>query len=194
MSPENLPLPLQASLALLFAMSLLGAGCADSGGDDPSGTGGNIIVIPGNTCTFVFPPEEEPTLISGPEFGPNEISPGMPVEAEIAVDKETRVVIVELTDFWELDQPPIGTETVETRGNETLFFSFPTTASTLGRYFFRITLCASDCDESRVVFTLLEDPDNPNQRNEPYQRIYFEGDEELRSEPTCLDPDSIVVQ
>lgn len=177
----------------LLGLGLLGTGCGDSEGD-PGGTGGSIVVIPGNTCTFVLPPAEEPNLISGPDFGRDEISPGMTVEAEIEVDGDTRIVTVELMDFWELDSVPLGRETVETRGNESLFFSFPTTPDTLGRYFFRITLCKRDCDENRVLFTLLENPDNPNERNEPYQRIYFEGDTELRSEPTCLEPDSIVVQ
>lgn len=194
MTPRKFPFEWRASVFAWLTLSLLGTGCADSDGD-PGGTGGTIVITTtGDTCTVVLPPEDEPNLIAGPVFGPNEISPGMPVEGEIKVDGDTRIVTVELTDFWELDDEPIGRQTVETRGNATLFFSFPTYPDTLGRYFFRITLCERDCDESRVVFTLLENPDHPNERNEPYQRIYFEGDEVVRSQPTCHDPDSIVVQ
>jgi len=103
-------------------------------------------------------------------------------------------VTVEAANIWELDAPPLGSETVQTGGNQTLSFSFPTGPNTRGRFFFRITLCAADCDARRVTFTVVEDPDNPNERNDPYQRIVFEGDTEVDSRSTCLEPSSIVVQ
>jgi hypothetical protein len=83
---------------------------------------------------------------------------------------------------------------VQTGGNQTLPFSFPTGLTTLGRFFFRITLCAADCDARRVVFTVVENPDNPITRNDTYQRIVFEGDTEVNSQSTCLEVDSITVQ
>jgi hypothetical protein len=176
------------------ALTLFSLGCGDSSGAGGGG-GGNIVFDagPGDVCISVRPPPEDPDLISGPTF-PDQISPGSPIEGDIVVDGETRTATVEVVNFWELDLPPLGSETVQTSGNQTLFFSFPTALSTIGRFFFRIILCAADCDARRVVFTLVEDPDNPNTRNDPYQRIVFEGDTEVESESTCLEPDSIFVQ
>ena len=177
------------------ALSLFSLGCGDSGGGG-SGGGGSIFLDAGqgDVCISVSPPKEEPNLILGPTFSPRIIDPGSPIEGAISVDGETRIVTVEATNIWDLDAPPLGSETVQTGGSPTLSFSFPTGPNTRGRFFFRITLCAADCDARRVVFTVVEDPDNPTERNDPYQRIVFEGDTEVASLSTCLEPDSIVVQ
>ena len=177
------------------ALSLFNLGCGDSSG--AGGAGGTNSIFdagPGDVCISVNPRPEEPDLISGPTFPLNQISPGSAIEGDIVVDGETRTVTVEAANVWALDAPPVGSETVQTGGNATLSFSFPTDPSTRGRFFFRITLCDADCDARRVVFTMVEDPDNPNVRNDPYQRIVFEGDTEVDSRSTCLDPDSVAVQ
>ena len=195
MTSEKLCHPPVLVVLTFTTLSLFSLGCGDSSSTDGGG-GGNIVLDagPGDVCVSVRPLPEDPNLISGPAFSANQINPGSPIEGDIVVDGETRTATVEATNFWELDLPPLGSETVKTGGNETLSFSFPTGSSTRGRFFFRVTLCASDCNARRVVFTLVEDPDNPNVRNDPYQRIVFEGDTEVDSESTCLEPDSIVVQ
>lgn len=170
------------------ASALAGFGCGDSGG---SSTDAGPIVFDGRPvegCITVVPPEEEPHLLSPPVFPTLVVLPGSNIQAEVRVDGETRVVMVELTNFWDLDAPPLGTETVQTGGNESITFTFATETSTRGRFFFRITLCADDCARSRVVFTQAPD------HNEPYERIVFEGDLEVRRTNTCFDLDSVAVQ
>jgi hypothetical protein len=145
-------------------------------------------------CIALSPPAEQPGLVLPPFFAEEIVVPGTVIEADVVVDGETRTVIVELADYWDLDEPPIGTERVQTRGNDTLSFAFPTDTAPRGRYFFRITLCADDCALGRVLFTLAPDPDNPNSRSDYYQRLVFEGNTEVRSDATCADADSIVLQ
>jgi hypothetical protein len=177
------------------ALGLFSLGCGDSSSGE-GGSGGRIVVDagPGDVCVSVSPPREEPNLILGPSFSSPQVEPGAPIEGAILVDSETRIATVEATNIWDLDAPPLGSETVQTGGNQTLSFSFPTALDTRGRFFFRITLCAADCDVRRVVFTVVEDPDDPDTRNDPYQRIVFQGDTEVESQSTCLEPDSVGVQ
>lgn len=193
MTHEKLSPPSVLVVLTSTALSLFSLGC---GGESGGGGGGNIVLDAGvgDVCISVSPPREEPDLTLGPTFSSSQINPGSPIEGAILVDGETRIVTVEAADFWDLDAPPLGSETVQTGGNQTLPFSFPTGPNTRGRFFFRITLCAADCDAQRVVFTVVEDPDNPNQRNDYYQRIVFEGDNEVDSRSSCVEPDSIAVQ
>ena len=178
-----------------FALSLFGFGCGNSGSDG-SGAGGGPMFDDGiiQACVEQIPPAEEPNLVLPPFFAEDVVVRGTVIEADVGVDGETRTVTVELADYWDLDEPPIGTERVQTRGNETRSFAFPTNTAPRGRYFFRITLCADDCALGRVLFTLAPDPDNPNTRSDHYQRVVFEGNTEVRSNATCADADSIVVQ
>jgi hypothetical protein len=195
MTHEKLSHPSLLVVLTSTALGLFNLGCSDSSGGG-SGGGGSIVLDAGrgDVCTSISPPREEPDLTLGPTFSSRQIDPGSPIEAAILVDGETRIVTVEAANIWDLDAPPLGSETVPTGGNQTLSFSFPTGPNTRGRFFFRITLCAADCDAQRVVFTVVEDPDNPNERNDPYQRIVFEGDTEVDSRSSCLEPDSIAVQ
>jgi hypothetical protein len=197
MTYEKLSHPPVLVVLTSTALGLFSLGCGDSSASGAgSGGGGNIILDAGQggVCISVGAPAEQPDLISGPTFAVDQIRPGDPIEGDIVVDGETRTVTVEAANYWKLDEPPVGTETVQTGGNQTLSFSFPTGPDTLGRFFFRITLCAADCDARRVVFTVVDHPDIPNARNDVYQRIVFEGDTEVSSQSTCLEPDSIAVQ
>jgi len=197
MTYEKLSHPPVLVVLTSTALGLFSLGCGESSAGPGSGGGGGNITLDagqGGVCISVGPPAEQPDLISGPTFALDQIRPGNPIEGDIVVDGETRTVTVEAANYWKLDEPPVGLETVQTGGNQTLPFSFPTGPGTLGRFFFRITLCAADCDARRVVFTVVENPDNPNTRNDTYQRIVFEGDTEVSSQSTCLEPDSIVVQ
>jgi hypothetical protein len=178
---------------IAFALSLFGFGCGDSGSDGAGGSPtSDAGVIEG--CFAIVPPTEEPDLVLPPFFAEDIVVPGTVIEADVRVDGETRTVIVDLADYWDLDDPPSGTEQRQTPGNQTLSFAFPTDTAPRGRYFFRITLCADDCALGRVLFTLAPDPDNPAVRSDYYQRVVFEGNTEVRSAATCLDADSIVMQ
>jgi hypothetical protein len=196
MTYEKLSHPPVLVVLSFTALGLFSLGCGDSSAGAGGGGGGNITLDAGqgDVCISIGAPAEQPDLISGPTFAVDQISPGDPIEGDIVVDGETRTVTVEAANYWKLDEPPVGLETVQTGGNQTLPFSFPTGLTTLGRFFFRITLCAADCDARRVVFTVVENPDNPITRNDTYQRIVFEGDTEVNSQSTCLEVDSIVLQ
>lgn len=186
---------LRVLCCISFAFSLFGFGCGDSGSDG-SGAGGSPLMDGGivQACVALSPPAEQPDLVLPPIFAEEIVTPGTVIEADFTVDGETRTAIVELADYWDLDEPPIGMERVQTGGNDTLSFAFSTDTAPRGRYFFRITLCADDCALGRVLFTLAPDPDNPNTRSDHYQRVVFEGNTEVRSDATCADADSIVVQ
>lgn len=189
----ELPSSRFACLALLLTVGAAGCG---SEPDGDSGFGGGIFIDGEfvSNCTAPVPPEAEPELLAAPSFEAEELPPGSSIEADIEVDAETRTVRVELVDFWQLEQPPLHEVTLETSGDETLFVSLPTDFDTRGRYFFRITLCADDCDASRVLFTIVEDPNDPDRRADPYQRLVYEGDTEIRRTTTCYKPDSVAIQ
>lgn len=193
MTSENHTPPLLLTVVASAVLGLSGLGC----GDDGTAGGGNDVVVlepvEGNACITRPPAPGDPNLIAGPSF-PREIGRGMPVEGEVTVDAETRIVTVDLANLWHLDAPPIGSQTVRTDDGGRLSFSFPTNIDTRGRFFFRITLCAADCAARRSVFTVVENPDTPDSRNDPYRRIVFEGDIEVENVGTCLEPDSVVVQ
>lgn len=181
-----------------MALIVLGYGCGDSGsggaGGGPTLDGG---VITG--CVAAIPLAGEPDLLSPPVFPDAIVVPGTLLEGDVGVDGETREVTVELANYWDLEEPDSGKETKQTGGNQTLSFGFPTGSTRRNRYFFRITLCGNDCAERRAVFTLAPDPDSPPEFDPPlrsryYQRILFEGDDEVRNEATCLDADSVSIQ
>ncbi len=187
---------LSARLAWLSLLVAVGTGACGSEPSGDTGFGGGIFIdgefVP--NCTAPVPPEAEPELLAPPVFGAEELPPGSAIEADIEVDAETRTVRVELVDFWKLERPPLQDVTLATSGDETLLVSLSTDPSTRGRYFFRITLCGEDCEESRVLFTIIEDPDDPDARVDPYQRLVFEGDTEVRRTTTCYKPDSVAIQ
>ena len=184
-------------IAFVIAAASVALGCNDGGS---AGEGGNVIEIdagPVQGCVARIAPSEEPDLLADPFFLRETAPSGATLEADVDVDAQTKTVIVELMDYWSPDERPLATQALDTRGDEVLPISFETEPGTRGRYFLRITLCGSDCDERQVVFTLVPDPDDPNQRNvltDRYVRSVVEADSLLRSERTCLGINSVVVQ
>jgi hypothetical protein len=159
----------------------------------------------GNSCIQPSFPSEQPDLsiIAPPIFllttsqaqqsstGQAQVRPGDPIGAEIFVNSATRNVTMELTDAWDPTRV-VAREEMETAGNETLELLFFPTVQNRGRYYMKLTLCGSDCNEREVLFDINEcppqpKPENPCGINMPYRRTVFEGGELLQSDPTCID-------
>jgi hypothetical protein len=75
-----------------------------------------------------------------------------------------------------------------------LEFAIP--IATTGRYYVDVVVCGGDCADSRVVYTLDRRNAGPGSDaiNDPYERIVYQGEEELRSSFTCDNPDSVAIQ
>lgn len=193
---SSLPLLCTAALALGFAAF----GCGSSG---DSGTPTIITIDAGTSisgCVSVAFPPEQPAIMNEPRFERDVVLPGQDIVVELDVDRDTREARIELQDVWNRENPPLGVATESTGGRTTLALTFPTELDTRGSYFLHVTLCANDCDSSRVLYTLAPEIDDPSNSpsnlpiNRPYQRIVFEGDDEISNEPTCLDVSSVVIQ
>lgn len=191
----SLPLVSAAAVALGFAA----VGCGST--SDGTGTGGRFegdASISG--CIASIFPSEQPAMLNEPRFAQDEVLPRQDIIVELDVDQDTREARIELQDVWNRDNPPLGVATESTTGSTTLTLTFSSGLETRGRYFLYVTLCADDCDSSRVLYTLapeIDDPSNPPANlpiNRPYQRIVFEGDDEISNESTCLDVSSVVIQ
>jgi hypothetical protein len=177
-----------------IALSLAALGC---GGDQVADGGDDILdrPIPGG-CVVVLH-DGEPDLVNGPGIVPSSAGPGSTVEFSVQVDDETQSVTATLMDAWRTrnppGQPPSEPVTVTRVDGNTLEFAIPTTTDMRARYYADLVLCAGNCEQSRVVYTL-----NPANRedpiNDPYHRIVVEGDDEVSSAATCIFPDSIALQ
>lgn len=123
--------------------------------------------------------------------GQAQASPGEPIEAEIWVNRATRQVKIELANAWS-DDDVIYTTEEQTTGNEILAVQLQSNETVRGRYYMRLTLCGSDCDERAVVFDLHpcpddEEDDEPCRVNAPYDRTLIEDGEIVRIDGTCVD-------
>jgi hypothetical protein len=139
----------------------------------------------------------EPDILVFPFMEARTLNPGGTVEFTLYVDGDTRLVKATLMDAWRLRQPAQGqSETVlmNTLGNEELEFAIP--IQTTGRYYVDLELCASSCEELRIVYTLnrANAGEESDAINDPYERIVYEGSSETGSTYTCDHPDSIAIQ
>jgi hypothetical protein len=139
----------------------------------------------------------EPDVIIFPYIAAEEASPGSTVEFTMFVDDDTREVQATFMDAWRLrDSPPAfpsETVTMATTGGA-LEFAIP--IQTMGRYYVELVLCSGDCNDSRVVYTLnrANAGAGSDAINDPYERVVYQGDQEMRSSFTCDNPDSIAIQ
>jgi hypothetical protein len=168
--------------------------CGSSSDGGGGGSGGSGPVGPTGCLVQQF--SGEPDIILFPDIAALTLSPGSSVEFTMFVDDETRQVQATLMDAWRLrDRPQGQSETVirATTGGS-LDFSIPIT--TTGRYYVDVVLCSGDCTDSRVVYTLNRANAGPGSDaiNDPYERIAYEGDQEVRSTFSCRHPDSIAIQ
>jgi hypothetical protein len=138
----------------------------------------------------------EPDILSFPNIPPETLFPGSTVEFSLLVDDETRQVQATLMDAWRLREQAQGqseTSIMATTGG-TLQFAIP--IQTTGRYYVDLVICSGDCEDSRVVYTLNRANAGPGSDaiNDPYERIVYEGEQELRTSFTCDHPDSVAIQ
>ena len=175
-------------VAAFSASSLLALGCGDDG--NANTTDIPIGPRPPAGCLAPQVPADEPRLVGGPAFAADFVPPGNVVEAQFAVSGNTRNVEVALTNIWQFGggDPPLATQTAQTRGDETLTLEFATETTTGGRFFLEIALCPDDCADMRYVYTL-----DPADINTPYIRITFEGDREIERTNTCIQPPTVVI-
>ncbi len=170
------------------------AACGGSSGTGDGGSGGSGPVGPMGCLVTQF--RGEPDIVVFPDIAAQSLNPGSTVEFTMFVDDETRQVQATLMDAWRLRDTPQGqSETVirATTGG-TLEFAIPIT--TTGRYYVDVVVCSGDCTDSRVVYTLNRANAGPGSDaiNDPYERIVYQGEEELRSSFTCDNPDSVAIQ
>ena len=198
--------PLRYALILSF-ISVVGlslASCKDGGVERPPQNVINIGFDGGVAgCIQRSFPAEQPDLpaLSPPIFlltgfaeqstvGQAQANPGDPIEAEVTVNGATRRVKVELANSGS-PQNVIFIDEVETSGNETIPLLMESDPSDRGRYFMRLTLCGTDCDEREVVFDVVactREPDaGPCGINAPYERTLLEDGEIVQVDGTCID-------
>jgi hypothetical protein len=138
----------------------------------------------------------EADILSFPDIPARTLPPGSSVDFTLFVDDNTRQVQATLMDAWRLRERPQGqseTAVMATTGG-TLQFAIP--IQTTGRYYVDLVLCSGDCNDSRVVYTLNRANAGPGSDaiNDPYERILYEGEEEVSTSFTCDNPDSIAIQ
>lgn len=191
-------------LSFIPVLSLSLWSCNEGGGERPPQSVINIGFDGGtNDCIQQFFPADQPGLPALPPpiflltgnalqstVGQAQANPGEPIEAEVTVNGATRRVKVELANAWSA-QDVIFIDEVETSGNETISLLMDSDPSVRGRYFMRLTLCGSDCDERAVVFDLVPCSDEPDAGpcgiNAPYERTLLEGGEVVQVDGSCID-------
>jgi hypothetical protein len=192
------------ALTLIAFLSNVVAGCNDGGGRPPPDV---IIDLTGDAgvvgCSQPNFPNEQPDIspFTPPEFVTDTgepqrlVSPGDELLAEITVNGATRQVFVELSNAWAPEQVLL-TEHVDTPGNQTIPLTFFTDENTRGRFYMRLTLCGSDCDEREVVFDIIDpDPDMPlTGINADYERTLIEGRDVVQVDETCVKANSVLIQ
>lgn len=182
--------------AAVLALAIGGCGGSSDGG--AAGNGGTGGTIPPNGC-IVQNFSGEPDIIFFPEFDMRSTGPGQDVNVKFWVDSDTRLAKVTLRDGWRLDPTPPEqgrSETLmqSTAGDELLEFAIPMEST--GRYYADVELCAFDCADQRVVYTLnrANAGEMSDAINDPYERILYEDETETRSSFTCDHPNSIAIQ
>jgi hypothetical protein len=198
--------PLRYALILSFipVLSLSLWSCNEGGGERPPQNVINIGFDGGtNDCIQQLFPADQPDLPALPPpifllmgnaqqstVGQAQASPGDPIEAEVTVNGATRRVKVELANAWS-PQNVIFIDEVETSGNETIPLFMSSGEEVRGRFFMRLTLCGSDCEERAVVFDLVPCSDEPDAGpcgiRAPYERTLLEGGEVVQVDGTCID-------
>ncbi|MGB5808874.1 MAG: hypothetical protein WBG86_00015 [Polyangiales bacterium] len=192
-------------LALACIPFLLALAACNDGGTREPGTVINVGFEDGPGCAQRSAPPEEPDLsiVSPPRFlvdsgdpqnsvGQVVARPGDPIDAEIAVNAATREIAIELVDAW-APEIVIYSDVVQSTGNEVVPVVLFSEETTRGRYFMRLTLCGSDCNERQVLFSTIScdddtrEPGEPCGINAPYQRTVLEAGEVVRVDPTCVD-------
>ncbi len=192
------------TLTLIAFLTLVVAGCSDSGGRPPPDV---IIDLTGDAgiggCSRPLFPEEQPDMspFLPPEFvmetGEEQrlVRPGEELLAEVTVNGATRQIFVELSNAW--SPQVILTEQVDTPGNQTVPLIFLTNQGNLGRFYMQLTLCGFDCDERQVVFDIIDyDPDDPTMTgiNGDYERTVIEDGEVVRVDESCVRTNSVLIQ
>lgn len=171
-------------------------------GSDPGATGGGgggSGGTPGPMGCLVQNFQNQPDLLFFPLIEDRVGPPGGLVEFSIFVDGDTRLVKATLMDAWRLDPTPPAqgkseTVMVPTTGNKTIDLAIQ--INTTGRYYVELELCADDCDELRVLYTLNRENagEGSDPINDPYERIVYLGEDEVGTSFTCDHPDSIAIQ
>jgi hypothetical protein len=177
------------SFVLLFVLFPLSS-CSDGGQGEQLPVDVINLGGDGGTQGCVQPSfsSEQPDLyaLAPPRFltdapnGQSVVDPGDPIDAEITVNAATKQVFIELRDAWD---PPFVIYSTEltTPGDERIPLVLQPQSETQGRFYMKITLCGSDCDEREVVFDL-----NPD-INSPYERTLIENGEIIQVDRTCID-------
>jgi len=190
--------------ALFVFLSIVPAGCNESGGRPPPDV---IIDLTGDAgvvgCSQPRFPDEQPDLspLTPPEFvtdtGDEQrlVRPGQALLAEVTVNRATRKVLVELSDAWEPGRV-ILSQQVETPGDQTIPLTFFSTLNTFGRFYMRLTLCGFDCDDQAVVFDIIDyDPEMPQTGiNADYERTLIENGDVVQTDQTCVRVNSVLIQ
>ena len=179
-----------SQITFLAVLTVFMTSCGGSGDDRPPATGGTDGSVPFGCIQPSFPQDQpDLSLVNPPRFlltenssnGQALVRPGDPVEAEVTVNAATRRIQVELTDAWSPEKV-IYTDEVETPGNQTVPLILSTDAKTGGpRFYMKLTLCGSDCDDQMVVYDA-----NPD-INSAYERTLLEDRQVLRVDRTCID-------
>jgi len=192
-----------AAACLLFVLAACGSE-SGSGAGGAGGTGGTPIPpgclvadIPGqpDIVVGVLP---DNSVHSFPEFEVRQSAPGTTVQFTMYIDADTRLVKATLMDAWRLRDRPQGMSDTAMQntatGDQLMTFGIP--IQTTGRYYVDLELCASNCDELRVVYTLNRANAGPESDaiNDPYERIVYVNGEEVSSSFTCDNPSSIAIQ
>ena len=192
------------TLTLITFLTLVVAGCGGSEGRPPPDV---LIDLTGDAgvmgCSQPSFPAEQPDIspFTPPEFvtetGEEQplVRPGQDLLAEVTVNGATRQVFVELSNAW--SPQVIATQELDTAGNQTIPVIFPTDRGDLGRYYMRLTLCGSDCDEREVVFDIIDpDPDAPATTgvNGDYERTLIVNGEVVQVDETCIRTNSVLIQ
>jgi hypothetical protein len=82
-----------------------------------------------------------------------------------------------------------------TTGGE-VTFAISTVDNISGQYYVDMTLCARQCTDSRVEYTLnrANAGEGSDAINDPYERIAYQNDVEIRSTSSCFRPDAVAFQ
>ena len=192
----------QTLTLIVFTMAL--AGCNSSEVDNrPVIEFSNFDAGTLDCAQPIFPPEQpDISPLVPPQFvtetGEQQVRvrPGQELLAEVTVNGATRQVFVELSDAWAPEQV-IFTQDLDTPGNQTIPVFFFPGENIRGRFYMRLTLCGSDCDEGEVVFDLIDlDPDMPLTTgiNADYERTLIEDGDVIQVDQTCVETNSVLIQ
>ena len=199
--------PRWPSASIAASLLFLVAACGSDGGSGAAGNGGTGGSPPPAGCLVADVPNEpdivvgvlpDRTVLSYPEFEARVAPPRSTVNFRMYIDGDTRLVKATLMDAWRLRDTPQGMSDTAMQNTATgdMVMDFAVPTETTGRYYVDVELCASSCEELRVVYTLNPDNAGPmsDAINDPYERIVYRNGEVVSSTPTCDNPNSIAIQ